>query len=229
MTGPREPLLERIFERAARAAGGGRLHPLEILSAVERTCVASVRDGVVANRVAISFSPRDFTVYEPTFPQLRREIRALLDGLERRQAYRRMGRRLLIFGKSSDTPEGQVSVIAYFADTDHRPAPTRRPTVTERIRLHSGVAIVLRDGTRIPLDHTPFTVGRSSANDFVLLNPTVSGEHARIVHTANGFVIEDQGSRNGVVAGGTRQERVWLAPGRHVWLGDVELWIEGGG
>jgi hypothetical protein len=222
-------LLERIFERAARAAGGRKLHPLEILSSVERACVASARDGVVANRVVVSFSPMDFSVYEPAFPQLRREIGSLLDGLERRMAYRRIGKRLLILGKSSDTPEGQVSVVAEFADTDRRPQPARRPAVTERIQLHRGVAIVFRDGTRIPLDHTPFTVGRSSGNDFVLLNPTVSGEHARIIHSANGFVIEDQGSRNGVVAGGTSQERVWLAPGRHVWLGDVELWLEGGG
>jgi sigma-B regulation protein RsbU (phosphoserine phosphatase) len=43
----------------------------------------------------------------------------------------------------------------------------------------------------------PFTIGRQSDNDLVLLDSRISRRHARILQDANGYSIEDAGSRHG--------------------------------
>ncbi|HEX3774936.1 MAG TPA: sigma 54-interacting transcriptional regulator [Polyangiaceae bacterium] len=40
-------------------------------------------------------------------------------------------------------------------------------------------------------------IGRNASNDLALLDPHVSGEHARVVSSVDGFVLEDLGSTNG--------------------------------
>ena len=40
-------------------------------------------------------------------------------------------------------------------------------------------------------------IGRASSNDLVLSDALISSEHARIVGSADGFVLEDLGSTNG--------------------------------
>src|SRR3954464_615839 len=56
-------------------------------------------------------------------------------------------------------------------------------------------------------------IGRASSNDLVLSDALISSEHARIVGSADGFVLEDLGSTNGtwLLRGG---ERVALGEGR---------------
>jgi hypothetical protein len=46
------------------------------------------------------------------------------------------------------------------------------------------------------------TIGRVPDNDIVLANASVSSKHARISRTAEGFTIEDLGSRNGTFVNG---------------------------
>ena len=73
-------------------------------------------------------------------------------------------------------------------------------------------------------------IGRGPNNDLLLEDALVSSEHARIVSSADGFVLEDLGSTNGTwlyrgserYALGEEQRAIALAPGDRLLLGGVE-------
>ncbi len=81
-----------------------------------------------------------------------------------------------------------------------------------------------------PADGRPFdkrvredalVVGRSSKSDLVLADPSLSRRHARIFQTAEGWFIEDLGSRNGSYVDGDRVRHITqLKPGSLISLGN---------
>ncbi len=74
-----------------------------------------------------------------------------------------------------------------------------------------------------------FTVGRSSKADLVILDATLSREHARIYRTGNGWHIADLQSRNGTrVNGELLTEPREVLPGDVVSLGGCRLTIGAG-
>jgi pSer/pThr/pTyr-binding forkhead associated (FHA) protein len=108
---------------------------------------------------------------------------------------------------------------------EHRPVAVPRGA-TQRITRHRGVTLLLGDGTKVRLTHTPFSIGRGPGNDLVLVSFAVSREHARIISGPEGFVIEDLGSRNRLVVDGATVDRAVLEPGLAVRIGDIDLWLE---
>ncbi len=56
--------------------------------------------------------------------------------------------------------------------------------------------------TVYPLDDGLIGVGRSTANDIVIVEPELSRNHFRLKRTAKGYTIEDLGSTNGTVVNG---------------------------
>jgi len=227
MSDERLPRIERLLDLTARKVSGGGLHPLEILQRVRDAAESSVRDGGVANDFRISFHPGDYRQYEQSLASLRREIEQLLDDLEREQRLRRIGERLLEFAVSPSAAEGTPVVIARFTDTSH-PVQAAPPGATRRITRVRGQVLVLGDGSRIRLTHVPFVIGRGPGNDLVLPSLAVSRRHAEIDRIAEGFVLRDLGSRNGLVVDGARYDRVRLLTGVTVVVGDVTLWLEAG-
>jgi sigma-B regulation protein RsbU (phosphoserine phosphatase) len=75
------------------------------------------------------------------------------------------------------------------------------------------------DQRTIPLDRSPFGVGRRADKDLVIVDPRVSRDHAIIV-TENGksFVV-DQGSKHGTFVNGERVERKQLERNDRVEFG----------
>jgi hypothetical protein len=216
--------LERFLERGARAISGG-LHPMGLLSRVEDAAVAAVRERVMPNQIVLTFHPADFTAFEPATPAFRRELDRMLDRVEAREGFTRLGPRLVHFEISSGAAIGAPSVVARFADVNHRPHhPT--PGQTQQLELMRDATLVTSEGTRIDITHVPFTIGRASWNDLVLANMAVSRAHARIISSQDGLAIEDLGSRNGVIVDGVKSERAKLGPGAMVRLGDVYFWLE---
>ncbi|MBZ5719965.1 MAG: SpoIIE family protein phosphatase [Acidobacteriia bacterium] len=59
----------------------------------------------------------------------------------------------------------------------------------------------------IPLDHSPFAVGRKVDKDLVIADPRVSRDHALIVSENGKFSVVDQGSKHGTFVNGERVER----------------------
>jgi len=62
------------------------------------------------------------------------------------------------------------------------------------------------DGERriIPIDDTPFTLGRGADRDLSLPYPQVSREHACIERDADGYLLRDTGSRHGTFVNGVQ-------------------------
>ncbi|MGC8723322.1 MAG: sigma 54-interacting transcriptional regulator [Acidobacteriota bacterium] len=85
--------------------------------------------------------------------------------------------------------------------------------------------LVFADGTRKPflLDGDLVLIGRAPSNDLVLDSPSVSGHHARLTRTGEGWTLEDLGSRNGVLLSGRKVQSVALSEGDRIKLGAVEL------
>jgi len=74
------------------------------------------------------------------------------------------------------------------------PAPAPPPPPAEPDLV---ATLTADDGTMHPLLEETSTVGRTPANAIALRDVSVSAKHAQVVRTAEGFVIEDVGSRNG--------------------------------
>jgi sigma-B regulation protein RsbU (phosphoserine phosphatase) len=59
----------------------------------------------------------------------------------------------------------------------------------------------------IPLERTPFSVGRKSGKDLVVGDARVSRDHAQIISEGTDFYLVDQGSKHGTYVNGARIER----------------------
>jgi hypothetical protein len=224
MTQERNPRLERFLEQAARRFSGA-LHPLEILERVRTEALRAASGPNAANMIRVSFHPSDYARYEPGLPRLRREIEAMLDDAERRAGLYRTGERLVTFESSGATAEGIPAIWATFADTRHRDVAIPAGA-TRRLTRHADAALRLVDGTLVRITHTPFTIGRGPGNDLVIPSLAVSRQHAEITRSAEGFIIRDVGSRNGILVGGRRAATALLQPGDSVTLGDTTIVLE---
>ncbi|MCW5982471.1 MAG: SpoIIE family protein phosphatase [Bryobacteraceae bacterium] len=60
---------------------------------------------------------------------------------------------------------------------------------------------------RVPVEKTPFTIGRQGSNDLVIRDNRVSRQHARIVREPSGYFIEDIESRHGLFINEQRVSR----------------------
>jgi hypothetical protein len=208
-----------FFDRLVRRTLVGGVHPVAVLGAVEDALREASRGGREPNHLTLSFHPDDLAALRPAIAELERQVRAVAT---------RSGsaaRLLVVFEPSAGVAPGEVAVTARFADMEHRPVAVPRGA-TQRITRHRGVTLLLGDGTKVRLTHTPFSIGRGPGNDLVLVSFAVSREHARIISGPEGFVIEDLGSRNRLVVDGATVDRAVLEPGLAVRIGDIELWLE---
>ncbi len=69
----------------------------------------------------------------------------------------------------------------------------------------------------------PFVIGRSSANDLVVLDKEVSRRHALIDRIGGIFVIEDLNSKNGILVNRTRRSRALLRSGDIISFGQLDV------
>jgi serine phosphatase RsbU (regulator of sigma subunit) len=74
----------------------------------------------------------------------------------------------------------------------------------DTVSQSSARLIINIDGARqvIPIDSTPFTLGRGADRDLSLPYPQVSREHACIERDADGYSLRDTGSRHGTFVNG---------------------------
>ncbi len=80
-----------------------------------------------------------------------------------------------------------------------------------------------REGEVIGLGSEVLTVGRSPHSDLFLDDVTVSRHHARILHDASGFLVEDLNSLNGTYVNRKRIERHQLLDGDELQIGKFKL------
>ena len=100
--------------------------------------------------------------------------------------------------------------------------PTRSGTNSGEAALVA--TLTADDGTMHPLLEETSTIGRTPANNIALRDVSVSAHHARVVRSAEGFTIEDVGSRNGTFINSEKlSEKRLLADGDLVRLGKIIL------
>lgn len=100
---------------------------------------------------------------------------------------------------------------------------------TKRRRTTAAELLVKRPRqpeVRVPLDRSETVIGRDPRSDIVLTEESASRRHARIGRGDGGwFEVVDLGSRNGIVVGGERVERMTLLDGDAFTIGDTAFVI----
>ncbi len=69
-------------------------------------------------------------------------------------------------------------------------------------------------------------VGKAPDNDIVLVDPTVSRRHLRLVRTVQGCLVEDLGSTNGTILDGSAIRQGFARSGSVIKVGDVVLELQ---
>jgi hypothetical protein len=79
------------------------------------------------------------------------------------------------------------------------------------------------DETRYAITKAATRIGRKPDNDIVMKNNSVSSHHAEVIKRGDKFIIADLEASNGVFIGGKRVDKVPLAEGDVIELGEVRL------
>ena len=79
-----------------------------------------------------------------------------------------------------------------------------------------------REGLNIPLASSPILIGRKKG-DIIINDPLISGTHAKIYPSKDGWYIEDLNSTNGTMVDGHLTGRTKLRPGAEIGLGNSRL------
>lgn len=77
----------------------------------------------------------------------------------------------------------------------------------------------------LKLDRFPYSIGRKPENALVIADPSVSREHAQILHEGNEFVYVDLGSKHGSKVNGAKAERVVLKPNDRIDVGLAQVHV----
>jgi hypothetical protein len=117
---------------------------------------------------------------------------------------------------------GGLTAAILYSQSRSTPGPARAMPV-------AGVQIAGMAGGGAGFRQGVLQIGRESSHELVLSDPRVSRSHARIVHTAQGYVIEDLQSTNGTHVNGERITSQYLRPGDQIQVGDTHLifWLGG--
>ena len=69
----------------------------------------------------------------------------------------------------------------------------------------------------------PFVIGRSNANDLVIIDKEVSRRHAMIDCIGGIYVVEDLNSKNGILVNRKRRPRALLRSGDIITFGQIDV------
>ncbi len=225
------PRLERFLEQAARAVSGTGLHPIAVLQRVQEAAERAIRDASIPNRFRVEFSAVDRSRMARIERQLVSGIERMLDEMTAERGLARLAPWDITLIEGEGVGAAEVRVTATFAQPAHREVASpdsleRRTQVITRVR---GTVLVLSDGTRVRILHTPFVIGRAPGCDLVVPDLSVSRRHAVVRSDAAGpLVLHDLESRNGVAVGEARVSELPLTPGATFSLGEATFTVEAG-
>jgi transcriptional regulator with PAS, ATPase and Fis domain len=102
-------------------------------------------------------------------------------------------------------------------------------TAIHHDRVELPVLEVRSEARSVALEVTPLIVGSHPECDVVLSDPRVSRRHCRLSLGARGVLVEDLGSKNGVLVGGVEVDRAWIPVDVPFLVGETQLVIRAPG
>jgi pSer/pThr/pTyr-binding forkhead associated (FHA) protein len=79
------------------------------------------------------------------------------------------------------------------------------------------------DRTSYPLYESEYSIGRDASNKIQIPDGSVSGSHAKIIRTPQGYLLEDLNSRNGTYVNGERIQSRVLQNDDKLRLGKIHM------
>jgi hypothetical protein len=228
-----EALAERLVEGTFSRLFAGRLHPLEVATALAR----ATEDAQVVNRYGerlapnvywVYLSPEDYEALQATHPTLPDDLAQSVAQLGGQAGLLVAQTPVVEVHYSEKIPRRRVSVVARYIPPEDEAGGTTdqldvitQTTATSRPPVRSFLILY---GTRTVLLSDPIvSLGRSFENDVVVDDSRVSRRHAQLRQRAGRYVIYDLGSSGGTLVNGVRVSECVLASGDVISLAGVEI------
>jgi FhaA, N-terminal domain/FHA domain len=232
-----EALAEQLVEGTFGRMFAGRLHPLEVATALARATedaqVTNLRGERLAPNVYwVYLNPDDYEALQTAHPTLPEDLTQSVAQLVVQAGLLMAQSPIVEIHYSDKIPRRRVSVAArYIPPEDNRPGSTAQMDEVAQAAARAAVnaepqvrPFLILYGTRTVLLTNPIiTLGRSFDNDIVVDDPRVSRKHAQLRQRGGHYVVYDLGSSGGTWVNGTRVSERLLAAGDVISLAGVEL------
>jgi len=206
-----EHLVEGVFAKAFR----GGLQPVELGRRLTREMDANrtvgVRGTIAPNVFVFALSPADRERFDSFADALVRELADAAREHARSEGYIFVGPVQVSLESDESVSSGMFLVSG---------------SVKEAAGGVAVGALVLSDGSRVPVGDEPVTIGRMADCTIVLTDESVSRRHAEVRRLGSNIVVVDLGSTNGtkVNGGGVKERR--LSDGDEVTVGTTSMRFE---
>jgi Protein of unknown function (DUF3662)/FHA domain len=235
-----ERFFERLFERPSARLFRARLHPVQVLRAVERAMERERRveagRTLVPDRFTVRLHPMDLAGLAPA-EGLPVELASGALAFARRHGYALVDRpRVAVIANPAGHP-GEAHVEARFSDPASGPdlgeleASANRTRVfvvpaASAARATLAVAEPGRSLRRVVAGGGPLTIGRADDNGLVLVDARASRHHARLIARDGLLILTDLGSTNGTRVNGDAIRELPVGAGDEIRIGDSVIRVE---
>lgn len=117
-------------------------------------------------------------------------------------------------------PEPEPTVATPLASIRPAAIPEPKPSIESLVGV---LTLDNADKTSFPLFDAEYTIGREPNNGIPVPDSSVSGTHAKIRKTSDGYLLEDMNSRNGTYVNGERVQSRLLKSDDKIRLGKVHM------
>ncbi len=234
-----EALAERLVEGTFSRLFAGRLHPLEVATALAR----ATEDAQVVNRYGerlapnvywVYLSPEDYEALQASHPTLPDDLAQSVAQLGSQAGLLAAQTPVVEVHYSERIPRRRVSVVARYippedgaggtTDQLDAAAQTTAADQTTAASQPPRRSFLILYGTRTVLLGDPIvSLGRSFENNVVIDDSRVSRRHAQLRQRAGRYVIYDLGSSGGTLVNGVRVSEHVLSSGDVISLAGLEI------
>jgi len=232
-----EALAEQLVEGTFGRMFAGRLHPLEVATALAR----ATEDAQVSNLRGERLAPNVYWVYmnPDDYENLQTAHPTLPEDLAQSVAQLAMQAGLIVdqapvveIHYSEKIPRRRVSVAArYIPPENSQAGGTAQLEESAQAAARQAANappiqsfLIMYSGTRtVSLTAPIISMGRSFDNDIVIDDPRVSRRHAQLRRRAGRYAIYDLGSAGGTLVNNVRISEHMLAAGDVISLAGVDI------
>jgi Protein of unknown function (DUF3662)/Inner membrane component of T3SS, cytoplasmic domain len=241
-----EAKIEGIVEGAFSRAFKSRVQPVELARKLAKEMnenqTVSISRVYVPNQYTVFLSPGDREQFEGYEDALKKELSDYLLEYARDEGLALVTRPSIDFKTDERLSLGEFGIATQLiqpeeaeeeagaaAQADFGHTMVYSPDREARRLVppaSTGRAFLVGGGKRLVLSGNRVLIGRSRECDFMLDDPNVSRQHAELRREAEGWVVADLGSTNGVKVNGNRVREAGLRPGDEITLGLARLSFE---